>query len=81
MEQVTYKANVVYAIRTGVLLICSLLNCILWSDYGLIGDKFQVYFANGIGACITLIFVSIYLVYLAKKNLFMSCAYITFLCN
>ena len=21
----------------GVLLICSLLNCILWSDYGLIG--------------------------------------------
>jgi solute carrier family 50 protein (sugar transporter) len=63
----------------GVLLICSLLNCILWSDYGLIGDKFQVYFANGIGACITLIFVSIYLIYLAKKNLLLSCVYITFL--
>ena len=39
----------------GILLICSFMNCILWADYGLNDNSFQVYFANGIGGCITLI--------------------------
>jgi solute carrier family 50 protein (sugar transporter) len=53
----------------GILLICSFMNCILWADYGLKTDKFLVYLANGIGGTITLIWITIYLIYLGKKNL------------
>lgn len=53
----------------GILLICSFMNCILWTDYGLLYDKFLVYFANGIGGTITLIWISIYLIFLAKKDI------------
>lgn len=63
----------------GVLLICSFLNCIFWSDYGLLEDKFSVYFANGIGGTITLIYITIFLVYLAGKKILMSCVYNLFL--
>lgn len=63
----------------GVLLICSFLNCILWSDYGLLTDQFSVYFANGVGGTITLIFITIYLIHLANKKLLLSCFYNMFL--
>ena len=53
----------------GILLICSFMNCILWADYGLNDDTFQVYFANGIGGCITLIWITIYLIYLGKQSI------------
>ena len=53
----------------GILLICSFMNCILWADYGLKTDKFLVYLANGIGGTITLIWITIYLIYLGKKSL------------
>ena len=53
----------------GILLICSFMNCILWADYGLQIDTFQVYLANGIGGAITLIWITIYLIYLGKKSL------------
>ena len=63
----------------GVLLICSFLNCILWSDYGLLEDKFSVYFANGLGGTITLIYISIFLIHLADRKVLLSCVYHLFL--
>ena len=59
----------------GVLLICSFMNCILWADYGLVKDNPQVYFANGIGGSITLIFITIYLIYLGKRNIGLALVY------
>ena len=56
----------------GILLICSFMNCILWADYGLVYDKFLVYFANGIGGTITLVWITIYLIFLAKKDIALS---------
>ena len=53
----------------GVLLICSFMNCILWTDYGLLGDTFQIYFANGIGGGITLIWITIYLIFIGKQRI------------
>ena len=52
----------------GILLLCSFMNCILWADYGLLDDSFQIYFTNGIGGIITLIWITIYLIYLAKQT-------------
>jgi solute carrier family 50 protein (sugar transporter) len=53
----------------GVLLIMSFMNCILWADYGLVKNAFQVYFANGVGGAITLVFITIYLIFLGKRKL------------
>jgi len=63
----------------GLLLICSFLNCILWSDYGLLTNKFSVYFANGLGGAITLIFITIFLIHLADRKILFSLIYILFL--
>ena len=52
----------------GILLICSFMNCILWADYGLLDNALQVYFANGLGGAITLIWITTYLIYLGKQN-------------
>lgn len=53
----------------GILLICSFMNCILWADYGLLDNAFQVYFANGIGGGISLIWITIYLIFIGKKTI------------
>ena len=63
----------------GVLLICSFMNCILWADYGLLDDTFQVYLANGIGGAITLIWITIFLIYIGKQNLKIALLYIILL--
>ena len=63
----------------GVLLICSFMNCILWADYGLLDDTFQVYLANGIGGAITLIWITIFLIYVGKQNLKIALLYIILL--
>ena len=63
----------------GILLLCSFLNCILWSDYGLLQDLFNVYFANGLGATISLIYIVMFLIYLAEKKILLSLVYILFL--
>ena len=64
-----------YQDAPGVLLIMSFMNCILWADYGLVKDNPQVYFANGIGGSITLIFITIYLIYLGKRNIGLALVY------
>ena len=51
------------------------MNCILWADYGLLNNTFLVYFANGIGGTITLVWITIFLVFLGKKNIGIALAY------
>ena len=63
----------------GILLICSFMNCILWADYGLLDDTFQVYLANGIGGAITLIWITIFLIYIGKQNIKIALLYIILL--
>lgn len=62
------EGKVSYKDSPGILLICSFMNCILWADYGLIKDLFNQYFANILGGVITLIWITIYLVFLGQKN-------------
>ena len=50
-----------------ILLISSFINCILWADYGLIKNSSQIYITNSLGGTITLIWITIYLLYLGKK--------------
>jgi uncharacterized protein with PQ loop repeat len=64
-----------YEDSPGILLIMSFMNCILWADYGLVKNDFQVYFANGLGGSITLIWIVIYLIFFAKKNVGLSILY------
>ena len=52
----------------GILLICSFMNCILWENYGLLLDRFLVYFPNGLGGVITLVWITIYLIHSAKRQ-------------
>ena len=63
----------------GVLLLCSFLNCILWSDYGLITNQFLLYLANGLGGTITLIYITIFLIHVADRKVLLSLFYNFFL--
>lgn len=71
--QVTYKEV------PSILLICSLLNCFLWADYGLLKGNAQQYAANAIGGSITLIYTTILLIFIANKNFFQALLYNLFL--
>ena len=53
----------------GVLLICTFMNCVLWGDYGLLYDRFLQYFPNGLGGAITLVWITIYLIQLAGRQI------------
>ena len=59
----------------GILLICSFMNCILWGDYGLLLDRFLIYFANGIGGTITLIWIVIFIIHYVEKRFAMALLY------
>jgi solute carrier family 50 protein (sugar transporter) len=50
-----------------ILLICSFLNCIFSADYGLLKNITSLYIANSVGGAITLIWITIYLIYMGKK--------------
>ena len=52
----------------GILLLCTLLNCILWGDYGLLYNRFLQYGPNALGALITLVWTTIFLIYLADRK-------------
>ena len=69
------KGKLNYKDSPGVLLIMSFMNCCLWADYGLVKNDFQVYFANGIGGTITLVWITIYLIFLGSKNLPLALVY------
>lgn len=55
-----------------ILLLSSFINCILWADYGLIKNSTQIYITNSLGGTITLIWITIYLLYLGKKYFIVS---------
>ena len=69
------KGKLNYKDSPGILLIMSFMNCILWADYGLVKNDFQVYFANCIGGTITLIWITIYLIFLGNQNVLLSLSY------
>ena len=73
------KNQIPYTEAPGILLITSLLNCIMWAAYGLVTNQFSVYFANGLGGSITLIFVTIFLIYVAEKKFAFALLYTFFL--
>lgn len=55
-----------------VLLLISFMNCILWTDYGLLNDFILLFFSNAIGANLTLSFLTIYLILVTGLNLYLS---------
>ena len=73
------KGEMTWKQSPGVLLLCSFLNCILWSDYGLITNQFLLYLANGLGGTITLIYITIFLIHVAERKVLLSLFYNFFL--
>ena len=69
------KGEITYKESPGILLICSFMNCILWGDYGLLLDRFLIYFANGIGGVITLIWLVIFIIHYVEKRFAMALLY------
>ena len=69
------KGEITYKESPGILLICSFMNCILWGDYGLLLDRFLMYFANGLGGVITLIWIVIFIIYYVEKRFAMALLY------
>ena len=69
------KGEITHKESPGILLICSFMNCILWGDYGLLLDRFLIYFANGIGGVITLIWIVIFIIHFVEKRFAMALLY------
>ena len=59
-----------------VLLFISLLNCILYIDYGLLKNDFAVYLTNIIGGAFTLIWLTCIILFLAKMKILFIILYI-----
>lgn len=51
-----------------LLYIFSILNCLLWTSYGILRSAPQMYVCNTIGASITFIWIVIYLIYCVQKK-------------
>ena len=66
------KGEIHYKDSPGLLLLCNIMNCILWIDYGLLKNSFQLYLTCAIGGTITLIWITIYLIFICKKNFALS---------
>ena len=64
------KGEIKYKDAPFILLLCNIMNCMLWIDYGLIKNAFVLYFTCVIGGAITLIWITIYLIFFAKKIFF-----------
>ena len=61
------KDQIDYQDTPAILLLCSFMNCIFWADYGLLKNISSLYIANCFGGAITLIWITIYLMYMGKK--------------
>ena len=51
----------------GIFLLCTFINCFLWAVYGLLKKETQIYIANSLGGVITIVWITIYLIYFGKK--------------
>ena len=63
------KEKITYHDAPGILLICTVINCILWVVYGIKLNKIQVYATNAIGGIITLFWIFIFIVFWVKKHI------------
>ena len=70
------KGKIKYSDAPGVLLIFSFMCCILWLIYGLLLNKLQIYLANGVGAGITLVFITIFLSYFTKDKIYLTAIFL-----
>lgn len=61
------KKELSYKNYPGILLLCSVFSCILWFIYGIDQDELMVWVANGVGACITEIWILIYVYYFSLE--------------
>ena len=59
-----------------ILLFISLLNCLMYTDYGLLKNDFAVYLTNIIGGGFTLIWLTTVVIFLAKKEIVFTVLYI-----
>ena len=64
-----YKGELNHRNYPGILLACSLFNCILWFVYGIELNELMVYVANSSGAIITELWLLCYIYYYAEQNL------------
>ena len=62
------KGEMKYLDSPGILLIISMINCILWTDYGLLVDSLQLYLTCAIGGTTTFIWITIYFTFVGKKQ-------------
>ena len=62
-----FQNKIDYKDSPGILLLFTFMNCILWTVYGFLKDETQIYITNSLGGVITLIWITIYLIYLGKK--------------
>ena len=61
-----------------MLLMANISNCAIWSAYGYVqfDDKTQVWVCNSAGTLVNVVYLCIFCVYFAKKNVFQSIIYI-----
>ena len=55
-----------------IQIIFSFINCIFWIVYGLVKKETIIYITNSFGSVITIIWITIYLIYFGKKYFFVS---------
>ena len=73
------KNELKYKKYPGLVLMLSLMNCILWTVYGLKIDDKYIYISNTIGGIFLLVWITIYLFFLSKKNFKLSGGFNVFL--
>lgn len=69
------KREITFDKIPGVLLLCSLLNCLLWGEFGLQLNKLPVIVSNGAGAAVTTVWLIIYWAYYADLHCFPTIVY------
>lgn len=64
----TIKGKCSYKEMNPFSLFTNISNCVLWVAYGLRLGEMQMYVCNGVGTAFSLVWISIYLVFLAEKK-------------
>lgn len=70
-----YKKEIKIKDIAGILLLCTLISCVLWAEYGIQSEKVQVWVCNSIGAGITIIWLIVYWIYFANCEIIRSIVY------
>ena len=73
------KGKINYTDAPGLLLVFTFINEILWVIYGLLLDKPQIYYTNGIGGGFTVIFITIFLSYYSKEKIYLTAIFLILL--